>query len=203
MKAFEDLRQGAAQEAALLEPAHSTELERLMQGRRSEALAPAQMHVGTLLAGDNALAPLRVDIEGGQPLQATVAASCLLRPQPGDLVQLLLSRQGCWIVQVLERADPLAPHNLDWGDAEVHIHAGALRLHAERALQLQAREVHTRAESLQESAARKQSDIEGWSSTRAAFVELRGERQLSLFGGVATLRSDALLKIDGSQIHMG
>lgn len=201
MKAMESVRQAAAQETALQAP--GTELERLIQGRRSEALSPAQLHVGCVLAGEGAQAGLRVDIQEAQPLQAVVAAGCLLVPQAGDLVQVLQSRQGCWIVQVLERGDPLAPCRLELGDAEVHIHAGALRVQARRTLHLEARDVHTVADSLQESAARKQSDIAGWSSTRAAFVELRAERQLSLFGGVATLRSDALLKVDGSQIHMG
>jgi hypothetical protein len=205
MKALDSLPHCAVQQAATLPPERngSAELERLIKTGRSEPLPPAQLHVGTVLAGVAALGALQVDIQGVEPLPASVAASCLLVPQAGDLVQLLLSQQGCWIVQVLERGDPLAPRCLELGDAEVSIHSGVLRLQAERTLELQARDVHIRADSLQETAARKQSDIQGWSSTRAAFVDVRAERQLNLFGGVTTLLSDALLKVDASQIHMG
>ena len=81
--------------------------------------------------------------------------------------------------------------------------AAPSRWPANTSLHLQAQDVHVHADTLQETALRKQSDIQGWSTTRAAFVEVHAERQLNLFGGVTTLVSDALLKVDGAQIHMG
>jgi hypothetical protein len=169
-------------------PPASDELARLILGQPLSAPAPAQLHIGILQACSDAQAPLQVVLEGGGRLRARVAASCLLQPQAGDLVQLLQSQQRCWILQVLERADANAPYRLDVGHAELQLHAAVL---------------HLQADSLQETALRKQSDIQGWSSTRAAFVELRAERQLNLFGGVAMLAGEALLKVDAAQIHMG
>jgi hypothetical protein len=188
-------------------PLHSTEsgtaeLARLISGRRSEA-APAQLLIGTLAQLADSSGQLPVTLQNGDCVQARQAASCLLAPQLGDLVQLLVSQQRCWIVQVLERCNPHTPQTVDFGSGTVHIQAAALHLQTQTSLHLQAQDLHVNAESLHETALRKQSDIQGWFTTRAAFVEVHADRQLNLFGGVTTLVSEALLKVDGAQIHLG
>ena len=183
------------------EPGSAAELARLIHGHRapqptpSRASLPAQMYVGRMepaaacaLPASEAVQPYAVRLQDGSCLQASKAASCPLQPQAGDLVQLLVCQAQAWIVHVLERHDPLAPSVLELGAGTV---------------QLQAGELHLQADTLRETALRKQSDIQGWSTTRAAFVDVHAERQLNLFGNTTTLLADALLKVDAAQIHMG
>ena len=173
----------------------SDALARLIHSRRSTVIEPAQLHVGTVITLGDSGSALGVRTQDGHCVPASLAAGCLLLPQTGDLVQVLTDRQGCWIVHVLEHGDATAPRTLQLGPGTVHIRAEALHL--------QAQDLHLQADSLQETAQRKQSHIQGWSTTRAAFVDIHAERQLNLFGDVTTLVADALLKVDGAQIHMG
>lgn len=175
-------------------PCESEDLTRLMRGQRNTAPAPAQLFVGTVVEPVQANAALCVlGPHGNMP--ALLAASCLLLPHVGDLVQVLTDAQGCWVVCVLQQRDAQAPRTLQLGPGDVHMQA--------QTLHLQARDLHLQADTLQESAQRRQSDIQGWSTMRAAFVDVHAQRQLKLFGNVTTLLADALLKVDGAQIHMG
>jgi len=195
---------------ALQQAAPGTEdLARLIGGRRSEVQTPpskfvsAHTVVGTLTHGPDPTGTCAIALPDGDYLHAELAASCLLEPQVGDLVHVLVSPQRCWLLHVLQRANPLAPQIMNLGSGATHICAGVLHLQAKTNLHLQAQDLHTQAETLQETALRKQSDIRGWCTTRAAFVEVHAERQLNLFGGLTTLVSEKLLKVDSAQIHMG
>lgn len=179
------------------------DVERLIGGVRNEAAAPIQMYVGKVNRCIDPTGIFSVLIEDGECIDATLSSSCFLAPQDGDLVQVLVGKQRCWIAQVLERFDPYASHTLNLGFGEVVMTAGSLHLKAETKLHFQAQDMRTNVESIHENAFRKRSEIQGWSTIRAGFLDLHAERQLNLFSNVTTLVSESLLKVDGAQIHMG
>ncbi|WP_082151181.1 DUF3540 domain-containing protein [Chromobacterium sp. LK1] len=145
----------------------------------------------------------RVRLVSGAALDARVAFGCQPRPQRGDLVQLALSDEACWVLAILERDDAMAHCVLDFGVASVQVQAGELRLHADGELSLHGRQLNSRAEQIGTRAQERQTHIGGSDLTQCGSQLLHVERHLGLHAASATLTSSSLLKLDAGQIHLG
>ena len=93
----------------------------------SQPHADALQRVGTVRAIGEA--SVTVDLDDGEDLEARRAVSCLVAPEAGDVVLLVLSPRGAHVLAVLERSSS-GPVRVDApGDLELHAR-GALRLRA-------------------------------------------------------------------------
>ena len=130
------------------------------------------------------------------------ALSCLIQPQVGDLVQVLQSHTLCWVLAVLER-DTQQALQLDFGTQTVNINAQRMTLNVAEQLQFKAEQIRDEANVLIQTAADRQSHIQGTDSTYVGSMALKAERHLGIHAGMANLKAKSLLKIDAAQIHMG
>lgn len=157
-----------------------------------------------------------------------VALSCLVQPEPGDLALIARTRQGLFVLALLERAGE-APTRLALGpDAEVT--AGTLRFTAET-LHVQARigrilleelthigrtvtahankirfigdTLETLADRLLTQVRRSFRFVSETEQLRAGDIDHRAEQTLTLRGQTAFVTADTLVKVDADQIHMG
>lgn len=87
-----------------------------------------QQDVGTMLPA--AAGALQVAISGVAH-EARRAASCLLEPEPGDLVLVtLVPGRGCYVLAVLERQEAARGRLVHMGDLELQLPAGRLTVAA-------------------------------------------------------------------------
>ncbi|WP_019103638.1 DUF3540 domain-containing protein [Chromobacterium haemolyticum] len=145
----------------------------------------------------------RVLLASGAALDARIAFSCQPRPQRGDLVQLAASDEGCWVLAILERGEPMTYCVLDFGAASVQVHAGELHLLAEGELSLQGRQLNSQAEQIGTRAQERQTHISGSDLAQCGSRLLQVERHLGLHAASTALSSASLLKLDAGQIHLG
>lgn len=144
----------------------------------------------------------------GEP--ARVAMSCLVRPEPGDLVLLAETQQALWVIAVLESAAPRpltieAPGDLhiaadrgrlSLGADEVHIEATTRARLATADLTVEAKQGHTLIGSL----------VHAGREISAHVARLRhiGELAETLVGLVVTRARQSLRFIDGNdQLRSG
>jgi len=150
---------------------------------------------------------LRVRAAAGD-YAARRAASCLLEPCVGDRVALLSSPRGeCWVIAVLERAEPasVAALSVDGdlalrgatvsiaGSADVEI--GRARLTAST-LDVVAERVHTRAK-------RVMRFVEEIEQLRAGGIDAVARNLLNLRGKTTVVTAEEVAKIDGAQVLIG
>lgn len=167
-----------------------------------ERCAPAEVFVTRL--GDQIDGPLwRVLDARGMARLARKAASCMLVPSAGDLVQLLVDDAACWIVAVLERRAEGTHATIDLGDADVQMRAGSLVFQAQRGITHQARELCSTSLQVRETTDEKTSLVRQSSIVQAGSMALHVDRHLGVHAQLATVSAEALLKLDGAQIHMG
>ncbi|WP_437341072.1 DUF3540 domain-containing protein [Burkholderia lata] len=140
---------------------------------------------------------------GGAPRLARTAVSCLVKPQPDDLVQLYLSTGDCWVLSILERRGDAASVALDFGKASVLLQARDVRVQAHDRLDLEAAHIASRAEVVTQAAAERHAHVSGTDAMHAGNTFIHTERHLSVHAQSAIVTADALLKMDAGQIHMG
>ncbi|MCC6523158.1 MAG: DUF3540 domain-containing protein [Polyangiaceae bacterium] len=203
--------------------------------------APATHAVPVLAYGSVVeAAPLRVAVDG-RARGAKRAKSCLVAPEPGDRVLCSLDGATAYVLAVLDgaadtrvvadgklevRADELALAGRRVGveGAEVAIHAGALRMHAQSAVAaleelrllgrsleanvadkvvLFAERVEARASRLLTRAKHAFRFVEGLEQVRAGHYDLRAEGLAALRGENTILAARVLAKLDGEQVKIG
>lgn len=127
------------------------------------------------------LAPCACELlAGGELTHARVAASCLLQPEPGDLVLAWRAQAGpSYVLAVLERPLDAGCVRLP-GGAELHAGAGALRLRA-RCVELLAERARVHAVSLQ----------------------LRADRAFAWLGDVQARGRSWLTRLERSVVELG
>ncbi|TCW77481.1 type VI secretion protein [Burkholderia sp. SRS-46] len=140
---------------------------------------------------------------GGEPRLARTAVSCLVKPQPDDLVQLYLAAGGCWVLAILERRGDAASVALDFGKASVLLQAHDVRVQAHDRLDLEAAHIASRAEVVTQAAAERHAHVSGTDAMHAGNTFIHTERHLGVHAQSAVVTADALLKMDAGQIHMG
>jgi hypothetical protein len=139
----------------------------------------------------------------GIPICARRAESCLLEPLQGDLVQLLADDTSGWIVAILERSAQHVTAEINFSGRNLVVRTGSLDVQASRNIRSQADTIHSVAEVIREVSAEKSSLIREASLIQCGSLSVNADRHISAHSKLATIAADALLKLDGTQIHMG
>jgi hypothetical protein len=171
---------------------------------------------------------LMLDIQG-VPIIALVAVSCLIQPEPGDLV-LVAAAEKLWIIAVLRRA-AATPPRLQAGpelvigapDGTVTIEGESLTLRARGAtilidellhvgqnvtahlagLKTVAGLIETFARRVMLTARRSQRVVEETDELRAGDIDHQAARALHLQADCAFITGGTAIRMDAGQIHMG
>lgn len=197
------------------------------------ALSPIPMTPGT--ATIEAEVVLREDAtlivsRAGAPVAARRAVSCLVQPEPGDLVLLGGPEASLYVLAILERRGDRPLRLAVAGDMEIAAEGGRLTLGAEtlvvnaekgqvavRDLALSGGKVAARfgrialiadaieslATRLLTRARRSYRFVEETEQLRAGDIDHRAGGHLHLRGETAALHAGLLVKVNASQIHMG
>ncbi|AOJ83237.1 MULTISPECIES: DUF3540 domain-containing protein [Burkholderia] len=152
-----------------------------------------------------------VAVQPGVVLRARKAVSCVVAPEPGDLVQICREGEHCWVLAVLERGaaggEKRGEKNrevlLDFGDAHVALRARDVRVEARDRLSLEAAQLASRAQVVTQAAAERQTHVSGTDATHAGSTVVHTERHMAMHAKSAVVTAASLLKIDAGQIHMG
>ncbi len=165
----------------------------------------------------------------GSVRPARLALSCLTQPEPGDLALIARTRQGVFVLALLEREGE-APIRLALGNEAEVAASGTLRLTAET-LHIEARSgrvlldelthigravtahvtrlrlvgdtLETLAERVLSRVRRSFRFVTETEQLRAGEIDHRAEQTLTLRGQTAFLTGETLVKVDAEQIHMG
>jgi hypothetical protein len=202
--------------------------------RNPAPTAPQTMLCGLVLSSPAAASTpldasptrLRVSLAGQpQPVDACVAAACLLQPETGDQVLLYPVAQSgqagqryeWWVLSVLQRGQPTTPAKLSVPGAKaVTLQAPQLSLRTER-LQLLATTAHVVARQLTrvarvfhavgdivtETCRTKSVVVTELNSTQAGTELLESKDALMLQGAQVMLDAQNTVRIDGKHILMG
>lgn len=182
--------------------------------------------LSTTTAHNKKPTPLRVSLAcEALPVEACVAAACLLQPEPGDQVLLYRAQQlgeatqpdKWWILSVLQRGQPATTARLSVPGANaVTLQAPQLSLHTER-LQLLATTAHVVARQLTrvvrafhamgdivtEQCRTKVVVVEEVNSTQAGTELLESKDAMLLKGEQVMLDAKKTMRLDGQHILMG
>jgi hypothetical protein len=79
---------------------------------------------------------LTLRFDDGETCEAVRAVSCLVAPEVGDVVLVVASARGVYVLAVLERPSPSAVRVEVDGDLELRAAGGAMRLRATRGVEL-------------------------------------------------------------------
>ncbi|WP_231935922.1 MULTISPECIES: DUF3540 domain-containing protein [Burkholderia] len=141
--------------------------------------------------------------ESGEPVLASVAVSCIVKPQPDDLVQLYRASGRCWVLAILERRVEARDIALDFGSAHVQLHAHDIEVQARDRLHLESAHLASRASVVTQAAAERHANVSGTDTVHAGNSFVHADRHMSLHAKSACVKSESLLKMDAGQIHMG
>lgn len=182
---------------------------------------------GEVLERDGAVCVLLIDEER---ITARRAYSCLVEPEPGDVVLVARRPGAAHVLAVLERPGAAALHlalpagsRITAEDGRLDLAAGTLVVQAKQGevavgeLALTGTKVEARFGKVQlladaiESIAqrvigrfrRSYRLIEETEQVRARDIDQRASGHLHLKGDVATIQAGAVVKVDGHQIHLG
>lgn len=178
-------------------------LMRLSSEERSQVSACSASIVIARLDQAVAGAAWRFTDSNGIAVLARKAATCVLTPNPGDLVQVLVEGKSAWIVAILEHAAPDAGRVVDFGDADVVVHAGSLEFQGRRRITHQAQELCSSSLLNREVSGEKSMHVRNAFFIHAGSMNVDVDRHLRVHSNLATITSEALLKLDGAQIHVG
>lgn len=163
------------------------------------------------------------DAQGGLCLQHHVelevitAASCLVSPQPGDLVSAVLCQHQVFVTAILQRQQPAAPLVLNSGNVPMHLLAPALEIHSPERVEIHtghfsvvarlsqwvAKTLHQVVDTLFVRAKHAHRQVENTDEVQARHISQHAEQSLLLNSRIGSLNASAVLRIDGGQIHMG
>lgn len=191
------------------------------------ALAEAGTSVAEVLAREGAVLTVRQE---GRSLPARRAFSCLVEPEPGDLVLLGGGGTEPYVLAVLERPGA-APMRLALPDgATVAADGGRLNLAAETLvlaarqgevavdalgvttnrtearlgrISLVAEAIETLAQRIIGRFRRSYRFVEEGEQLRARDIDQRASGNFHMKGDTITAQAGLVVKIDGAQIHMG
>jgi hypothetical protein len=165
----------------------------------------------------------------GETLIVRRAVSCLVEPEPGDLVLLGGPPGRAYVLAVLERPDGGALRLVAAGDlaltaggrlalqgdevvvkartasvfSEMLAFSGGRILATVARAKLVANLVETMAERLMSRATRSHRFVEESDHLRARHVDYRAEKHLHMQAEAATVQGGVLVKVDAGQIHLG
>lgn len=146
-----------------------------------------------------------------------IAVSCLIEPQAGDSVCVLLSDNVWWITDVLSCRDKSRPLVLRSAHASMSIEAASLSLHASQRLTLKSPSL-TLMSQTSRWLADKMVQIAGHLQTRcksaerlvvesdrveAEHIQHQAKASYRVDSELTAVNGRSVLKIDGGQVHVG
>lgn len=170
--------------------------------------------------------PLRISLAcQALPVEALVAAACLLQPEPGDQVLLYRAQQlgdaaqpdKWWVLSVLQRGQPAATARLSVAGANaVTLQAPQLSLHTEqfqllattahvvaRQLTRMVRAFHAMGDIVTEQCRTKVVVVDEVNSTQAGTELLESKDAMLIKGEQVMLDAKQTMRLDGQHILMG
>ncbi|MCS3408369.1 DUF3540 domain-containing protein [Serratia sp. AKBS12] len=175
-----------------------------------------------LPSGTQVIADVRLDVHGCLYLASyaaydlQVATSCLLKPQEGDRIRAIVDQKKLFVTDILSRKQS-GPLIINSGESELHIQAAGLTLNGGHHLDIYAEKISLRSkmakwisEQMNQVAKRwfVQADdayrkIKHNEDVEAKNISFQAEDMLALKGRLTSVSGSAVVKVDGSQIHMG
>jgi hypothetical protein len=176
-----------------------------------------------LREGDVLVADLRTDdtgaprLEGWCDVDVDVAVSCLVQPCLGDRVRVLVHEGRFFVTDILLRTDALAPLVIGDERKNLELRANDLQLESRGELSLRSSSLSLFsgaavwvADSLRQvartlciEAGNAHRQVEHVDSVSARHVVSTATQSTTLRGRVGSIQADAVLRIDGGQVHMG
>lgn len=173
-------------------------------------------------SGTQVIADIRLDVHGRLYLasyaayELQVATSCLLQPQEGDRIRAIVDQKKLFVTDILSRKQP-GPLVINSEENELHIQAAGLTLNGGHQLDMYAEKITLRskvakwvAEQMNQLAKRwfVQTDdayrkIKFSENVEAKNISHQAEERLAIKGQLTSVSGSAVVKVDGSQIHMG
>lgn len=197
-------------------------MSRSLSVQRSVPPRPLALNEHHLPTGTLIVAEVKRDVNGKLYLaswasyELVAAVSCLISPQEGDRVRAIIDRKTLYVTDILERknSDPLVVH---CAQRELYIQAESLKLSAERELALNAESITLRARVTHWISQRMQQMTRYWylqaddvwrkirynDRLVAKNIDQHAEQSMNIKGNLTSVSGTALVKVDGSQIHMG
>lgn len=144
------------------------------------------------------------------------AVSCLIQPQEGDRVRATVDQNKVFVTDILLRSKNSAL-NIDCGDRKLSITAPDLLLNGGRKVEIKAEDItlrskvsHWIAECMNQFSKRwfvKTDDawrkIKHSEDVEARNISYQADEVLSVKGKLTAISGSTVVKVDGSQIHMG
>lgn len=172
-----------------------------------------EMRIGFLDAdGDSGLF-----LKGHPEIAVGQAFSCLVQARAGDQVQVLYHQQRFFILSILQRLQANDVLVLGTQNMQLQIAARKLTLEIEQEFTVRAASMQffssavkwisnswrqlTKSLHIQASYAHRQVDTTD--VIRARHMIQHADKSLSVRAKICTIQAEALLKMDGSQVHMG
>lgn len=151
---------------------------------------------------------IRVELEGGSQVEASLALAFAYQPSPGDSLLIAGRDRGWYAIGVLGGSG--RPGLSFQGDVDLHAVGGTLTLSGDEGVEVEGREVTIRAETLRTFAgalSEKADEAYRWVT---GLVTLRaGQSRRVVEGEDYNQSQDSIhlakgtVKIDGHQIHIG
>lgn len=199
---------------------HTPTLYRTLQPRRRPQARPLSPHASESVAR---LATLQADrrgqlfIDGYRHLALTVATSCLVQPLAGDRVRFTEDGGAAVILDVLSCADTGRCLVLSSRHPAMKICAPALSVEGSHSLSLTsarlsitsrtcrwvAGHLQQYARFLRQHCVRSERQVEQEDSVLAKHIVRSATQSYRLESKLAAIHASAVLKIDGTQIHVG
>ncbi len=167
------------------------------------AVPSATVRVGTVTQAGRS-GQLCVMLQGDRSeREAQQAASCLLAAGEGDLVSCLCVNERVWVQHILVKAEGSVQAPVTFDQGELTFHADAIRINARTTLAIQADRIFQQSRMTKESAGEKFSDVTGNRIEHSKNWIVRASQHANIKADSITQVAVSLLKIDGSQVHMG
>ncbi|MEW5561977.1 DUF3540 domain-containing protein [Enterobacter asburiae] len=179
---------------------------------RARRLSPGTMVVADIKR--NKQGELYLAAYSGSELKT--AASCLLKPQEGDRVRAVVDQKTFFITDILQR-DRSGPLEINCGNEALHISAAQLILDGGSQVEIKAEKIAFSsrmarwvAEHMTQVARRWFVQAEDASriikfdeNVEARNINHQAEEMVSVKGKLTSISGSTVVKVDGSQIHMG
>ncbi|WP_232290989.1 DUF3540 domain-containing protein [Pseudomonas chlororaphis] len=180
---------------------------------RGDGLAQGQVLVVDVQAGADGL----LQVEGMPAYTLVLATSCLVQPLAGDRVHGVVDGRQLVITAILSRRQADTLMTLDSGSAPLHIVAPHIEIHGRQRLALHSADFSLLTRSSRwvadtlnqvsrrlfvrcEHASRKVAYTD---QVQARHIAQDAQQSFVMNSEIASLKSSAVLKIDGGQVHVG
>jgi len=189
---------------------------------RSQTTTNNYSDEGHLPAGTQVVAEVKRDVMGCLYLasyaryELLVATSCLIAPEEGDRIRATVDQKKLYVTDILVRKHA-KPLQIFCRDQELQIQAKSMSLHADENFSLNAESISLQARLSRWVSQRMNQITRHWftqaddiyrevkysEEVKAKNIRHNAGESLTLKGNLTSVIGTSVVKVDGSQIHMG